>query len=119
MFLARGILVSLFILEYKQDVSLGIKPQLVYDGCPLCRTYSSSTALPSCEAEGNGACAADNVSESRANDGSGRKKQGRESAEGKRGKKNWVPNGNNRRPKEPKKHTPGRGHGSKSRGKGK
>jgi len=36
-FLARGILVSLFILEYKQNVSLAVKPQLVYDGCPASR----------------------------------------------------------------------------------
>jgi hypothetical protein len=35
-FLARGILVSLFILEFRQNVSLGAKPQQVYDGGPVC-----------------------------------------------------------------------------------
>lgn len=46
----------------------------------------------------------------------GVKKQGRERLEKKRGKKGWKP----RTPeKPPKKHTPGRGHGGKSRGKGK
>ena len=34
MFLAQGVRVSPFILEYKQAVGLGGKPRAVYDGWP-------------------------------------------------------------------------------------
>jgi len=49
----------------------------------------------------------------------GRIKQGREKNQKKRKGKNWTDNGNSRTPKKEKKHTPGKGHGNKSRGKGK